>query len=83
MNDFSDVGPGVFMPDPRCVGANAFPYPGRTPPPALQLEAACKEDFRRQDVPKVSHLRGMRLLSCFGSKPSGDTIVVRARPNFI
>ena len=76
MNNFSDAGPAVFMPDPRCVGANAIPNPGRAPPLETQLEAACKDDLRRQDVPKVSHLRGMRLLSCFGSKPSADTIVV-------
>ena len=78
MNGFSDVSEEAFWVDPRCIGAITFRYQGKAPAPITQLEAACKDDLSLQDVPKVSALRGMRLLGCFGSKPSAD-IVVRRR----
>ena len=75
MDGFSEAESVDFMPDPRTSGANAVFYTGKSPPWELHLEEACRVDFHRQDVPKVSTLRGVRLLGCFGAKPSNDITV--------
>lgn len=77
MNGFSEAPsqPSEFMLDPRTSGANALFCTGKVPPWELHLEEACRADLHRHDVPKVSPLRGVRLLGCFGPKPSADITV--------
>ncbi|BDA50828.1 probable Internalin A [Coccomyxa sp. Obi] len=72
MDGFSEAQSAEFMSDPRTSGANAIFYTRKVPPWESNLEEACRSDLHRQDVPKVSPLRGVRLLGCFGSKPSAD-----------